>query len=395
MKRFLLILAILAPFSLQAGITEVYVSAVGSGGTNGVDAANAMAFTNMINQINLGGAGGNRYNFLGSIARAGTADTISGSGSTNAPVIIRGYASSIGDGYLGRTNANNGLIPTNLGVVTYTGTGGLTVSGSYIVFESLSISGAKNGAQIGVTGSAVSFRGCVLSNATSGSGGIVLSGTTGSGLTVQNCDLTLSNGGNAGSFCLSFAQNFRLIGSRITSSSHGVKVANAPGDIIFNQIYGCAGYGITNANTTVGGSTCVLGNTIAGCTNDAIAIVGNTAAMMTIVDNCITDNSGYGINAGNVGNIVFISNNRTRDNTGGAINAASDWFSAMGWGEVTTDTGGPETDYTNVSITDYRLISASPAVGVGLPLYYSLGAVQPQSTGGTTTTVVHSFPIFQ
>ena len=55
-------------------------------------------------------------------------------------------------------------------------------------------------------------------------------------------------------------------------------------------------------------------------------------------------------------------NNRTRDNT----TPRTGVFEMVLSGEVTTDTGGPETDYTNAGSDDLSLIAAAPGVDAGL-----------------------------
>ena len=45
-----------------------------------------------------------------------------------------------------------------------------------------------------------------------------------------------------------------------------------------------------------------------------------------------------------------------------------------GTGGVTTDTGGPETDYTDAANDDYTLIAGAPGVGTGLWLKNDIGA---------------------
>jgi hypothetical protein len=104
-----------------------------------------------------------------------------------------------------------------------------------------------------------------------------------------------------------------------------------------------------------------------------------------VIGNHITDSTGWGIDCGYDGTAqlagIFIAN-RTRDNASGAINGFDDWATGTSIGHVTTDTGGPETDYTDAGSNDYTLISAAPAKGVGLVPYMDIGGLQRQEPAG-------------
>lgn len=369
--------------SANAAITEKYASAAGAGNHDGSDAANAFSWTEMIADINAGSKAGNRYNYTGDLARGANSDTISGAGTSTSPIVIRGYLSSIGDGYQGRTNGNAGLIPANMPAISYTGLNGLTVSGNYIVVESLSISGTKNGALVSFSGVDNTIRACKIVNTTTGASGQAFAIPSGNYQIAQNCDIALANGGNAGDVAVVIASTGGgVYGCRITSSKHGVSTSGN-GIIANNMIYNCGSIGITNAASTSG--PYIIHNTITGCTADAIGIPAGNTGRTLIINNCLTDNGGWGINTS--GAMVILANNRTRDNSSGAITGSDDWVAASNWGAVTTDTGGPETDYVNASITDYRLISTSPAKATGIPLYSDIGALQRQESvsGGSYT----------
>lgn len=108
----------------------------------------------------------------------------------------------------------------------------------------------------------------------------------------------------------------------------------------------------------------------------------------------ITDNGGFGVDATAATNGVFLSNNRFRDNVMGAVTNATDWVTATSYSQVTTDTGGAETDYVAAGSQDYRLINASPATGAGAP-FSDIGGLQstngPAGAGGGA----YSFPFAQ
>lgn len=76
--------------------------------------------------------------------------------------------------------------------------------------------------------------------------------------------------------------------------------------------------------------------------------------------------------------------NRTRDNVTPRVGVGDGALI----GEVLTDTGGPETDYVDVSNDNFRLIDGAPGVGTGLRAFTDIGAYgreQPSSSGGLLT----------
>lgn len=392
--RLLTIALFLISWTAQAAITEKYVSSLAGGGGDG-SSGNPWTWAEMITDIVAGSKAGNRYNVKadGTYTRNTTTDTVgTAGGTTNAPVIIRGYKTTIGDGYQGRSNGNGDLVLTDMPTIVYT-SGVLTLSGPFVIVESLNITSTKNGIAVNMTGTDIVVRGCKIANSTSGSSGSCLSNGSSRGV-VENCDLVLSNGGNAGANAMTLSSSTTFaIGNRITSTAIGVGISSS-GYMIGNTVYRCAGVAVTN--TAVAASLFLAGNTVVTNALDGIGILPNSgSSSIIIINNCITDNGGWGINFGSTGDKAIVANNRTRDNVGGQYTNQGDWITATSWGEVTTDTGGPSQDYVDIDNNNFKLISTSPAVGMGIPLYMSAGALQPQATGGTTTTIIQSFPVFQ
>lgn len=390
--RFLILL-LAFPLALNAAITEKYVSALAGGGGDG-SSGSPWTWAEMVADIVAGSKAGNRYNVKadGTYSRTTTTDTIgTAGGTTNSPVIIRGYKTTIGDGYLGRSNANGDLVLTDMPTINYT-SGVLSITGPFLLIESLNITSTKNGVAVNNTGTDNVFRGCRFANAASGAAGVALQ-TSGARVSLQNCDVVLSNGGNAGTIALTLSgASTLLIGSRVTSTAIGVNNTSTA-ILLGNTIYRCAGVAVTNSLNAA--SLILYGNTIATNSSDGLGLFANIGTgQQTIINNCITDNGGFAVNFASTGNKAIVSNNRTRDNVGGQYTNNGDWVTASSWGEVTTDTGGPSQDYVGIDSNDFRLISTSSAVGIGIPLYMSAGALQPQLTGGTTT-IIQSFPIFQ
>jgi hypothetical protein len=386
MKALLPLLALLcAPAS--AAITDRYVNNLGSGDGLGGSEANAMSYASFTDYMTTGGsfaaAPGDRFNVKldGTFARAGTTDTWSNGGSATSPVIVRGYATTPGDGYQGRTNTNGPLITTNFPVITYT-TGVLSLSGSFILLETLKVTSTRNGSAVGTSGTDCMLRACDLSNATTGSSGNVFSAT--GRCLLSNCDFALTNGGNNGTDAVTFStQGSRIWFCRVKSSAVGITNAANSLTIDACTIFACTSHGINLTGT--GAYTNILGNTIVSNGGDAIRVVTGTTVTHHIWNNCITDNTGAAVNAISTGNSVVLGYNRYRDNAGGNIVSGGDWTTVTDYGAVTTDTGGPETDYVNAAGNDYRLIATSPAVAAGIPASASIGALQRPASASTGT----------
>lgn len=361
-------------------ITEKYVSAAGSGSADGSSEANAMSWASMVTDINAGSKAGNRYNVIkgaGAIARTTTTDTISGSGSSTSPIIIRGYTTTITDGYQGRTSNNAALITTTFAVVTYT-TGRLSITGSWIITECLDITSAASAATLTGSPNGAVTR-CKATN--SGTNGSAAGITTSSNTIVYDNDafMTGASGGNA---AIVGAAGARVACNRVTATACiGITTPNGVAVVVDNLIYACGGIGISKIST--GSISFIHGNTVVGGGGDGIDIVTGSTVLDMITNNMITDNTGNGIDGVSAANAIFASHNRTRDNSA-ADNSATDWLAATKYSQVTTDTGGASTDYTNTAGADYTLISASPAKGVGLFNFRDIGALQRQepSSGG-------------
>lgn len=366
-------------------LTEWYVNDAGSGTSDGTSEANAMSFTTFTDYMVTGGAKtaapGDRFNIKGAItSRTTTNDVWVNGGTATSPVIVRGYNSIIGDlTSLARTNGNGPLVTTNYPTITYT-TGTLQVTGSFIILESLKVTAAStSGALRFLTGSDCVVTRCSITNNGTNANSISLR-ADGVRLVVFDNDVVF--GGASGGACALDIQNQnQIIANRITGGvTAGLRSANNNISIVaFNTIYVSTGIGITATGTT--NNTTYLFNTIVGGGTDGFNQITATTRMQVLIGNMITDNTGDGIDMVSTANPAFVANLRTRDNAT-SINNGGDWISATNYNVVTTDTGGPETDYVNSASNDYRLVSTSPAVGAGVPLYSSIGALQRIQGGG-------------
>jgi hypothetical protein len=377
MKIRLTILAVIisvvsCQLSAFAAITERYVTSTGTDTyANSTNIATPMSLTTAVANA----AAGDRINIkVGTYTRTAT-DTLTNSGTATSPIIYRGYSSTIGDGNLGRTGSNGELITTNMPLLSYNSTFRLT-SGNFTVIESLNISGTISNNVLNLANDCVA-KSCKIVNASTNAAAIALGVNVRSIAFDNDAELSGASGGNAA--INATAAPSRAIANRVKGGpAIGILCASSSA-IIDNVIFAQAGVGISMNST--GGIPVIYGNTIVVGTGDAIDVITGTTGLQCIVNNLITDNAGNGIDMVSAANAGFLAYNRLRDN-GTAINSGTDWVAATSYGHVTTDTGGPETDYTNSGGNDYSLIPASPAKGAGWFAFASIGALQPQSASG-------------
>lgn len=392
MKTLFFLIALCLCVSAPAAITERYVNSAGSGAADGTSEANAMSYATFTDYMTTGGsvnaAAGDRFNVIaGTYSRATTTDTWNQTtGTTTSPIIVRGYTTTIGDGYQGRTGNTGALVTTNMPTINYT-TGVLSLSGSFIIVESFQITGARNGAHAASSGTGNVFRACRIANAAAGSAGVALSFTARA--TAFNCDVTLTNGTNAGTAAVdTSATASRVLYCRITSTARGIQISGGTAhSIIGNLVYGCTGNGVEFTSTSAYAS--IVSNTIVGGGADGLHFVSGQTGESVVLNNMITDNTGDGIDMAATNTAALLGYQRTRDNASNIANGG-DWTTATNYAEVTTDTGGASTDYTNSGANDYTLIATSPATSAGWFYNNSIGAFQRSQTsaggGGETSS---------
>ncbi len=374
-----------------------WVTDAGAGDGLGGSEANAMSFTNFTDYMVTGGsftaAPGDVFNIIGAItARTTTTDAWVNGGNATSPVVIRGVVSGGATAYAGRTNGNGPLITTNFPTISYT-TGRMNITGNFIIVEALSVTSANatsGGATIDCDGTDVYVTRCAVVNSATSANAVGVT-TSGTRCTVIDCDVSLTGLSGANAAILSNTTLTRIIGNRVKGGpAIGISLAgtNAGPVVAFNTIFASTGNGIVTG--AVSTSIIALFNTIVGGGADGINIITASTGSQLLVGNMITDNTGDGIDMVSTANAAFTSNIRTRDNANAYANQG-DWITATNYAPVTTDTGGPETDYVASGSNDYRLILASPATNAGLPLYASIGALQRQSaaSGGGLRAAGH------
>lgn len=362
-------------------LVERYVSVAGGGAHDGTSEANAFTWAEMITN-SATAADGTRYNIkAGSYSRTTATDAF-GVGSATGPLIFRGYSSVITDGYQGRTGDNGALVTTNMPTVTYT-TGGLS-AGSFTVVEALNITSAKTTSGTLFLGANSFILRCKVDNTVAGVNGVGIFYNSSNAIVID-CDVTETGATGAGPAIGDMGTGSVLIGCRLKSTSGNavrINVSSIVGPLIaFNTMY-------VNGTAAIGGTGTanalrIIYNTIVGNATSGIDMVAQSVLNL-VMGNMLTDNGAYAGNFGGAASAFATLYNRTRDNTSGTYNNAADWISATSFSEVTTDTGGATSDYVDPASNDYTLDALSPAIGMSIPLFASMGALQASASGGGT-----------
>lgn len=374
MKR-LLFLICLFPGLVFAAITERYVTDSGTDTyANSTNPVTPMSWATAIANA----AAGDRINVkVGTYSRTGTTDTFTNSGTATSPIIYRGYSSTIGDGYLGRT-AGGDLITTNMPTITYT-TGRLA-TGGFTVLESLNVTAASTSGSGSVNVNTDSVAKSCLITTTGTNAASVACGLAARAVAFD-CDIFLNSASGGNAAITVTGASSRAIANRIKGGVAQGVVCSSSAVIIMNTIFSSTGIGV--AMTSTSGAPTIAFNTIVSGGGDGVDIITATTGLQCIVGNMITDNTGAGVDMVSTANSAFIAYMRTRDNSS-AIANGGDWITGTNYGAVTTDTGGASTDYVNAGGLDFRLIAASPATSAAMPASASMGALQRSQTGGTS-----------
>lgn len=377
---FFLITAVSVGVSITCATNGASASISTGVGVSGViNIGGALATVGSLGSATLGAVAGNVIGVQqGSGFTLTATDTFAASGTSTLPIKIIGYKTTIGDGYRGRTNDNGPLITTNMPSLAYNSTFQLNSTGTFLLFESLNISGNVNTRLLQMAGNSRVVR-CKVSNAGTSSAPIAI----GTGGIISDCDAALTGAATGGAAVSLSVPGSVVQGSRITvasTSCTGVSagVTNGAFTISNNTIFGAGSIGVSLSVTS--SLYVISGNTITGFTGDGVNLITGFTGMLCLTGNCITDNGGFGLNGVSTANAIFDAYNRYRDNTSGNTNSATGWLAATSYGDVTSGNG--TSDYINAAGNDYRLKSTSPAVGAAIPAYDSMGALQQQATSG-------------
>lgn len=379
-----------------AGFYEITSVSVGVSFTV-TGAANASTSNGILGVINIGGAL-DKIGTISLIALAGNkiyiksgsytlaSDTFNSFGTATLPIQITGYSSTRsghGDSAFGARNSIGALVTTNMPILDY-GTGGLIFNAgdAYCILENVVITSSINSGILRAGGAEVTFVNCSVTNISTGNAAKAIM-LENSRSYMVNCDAFLTaTTGNTGAAAIDLSGS---IGGLVYGCRASTKAAGANGVILGN-------YGIINKCTIFSITNAGAAGILLGATNQTGFIIDNTIvgyivgikylSGMTVITcamgNMITDCTTYGIDFIASDTAVLTGWNRMRDN-GTATNSGAGWFAATNFKPVTTDTGGPETDYVDSAANNYDLKIMgipSPAVGAGIPEFSSIGAHQ-------------------
>mgnify|MGYP003113484148 CR=1 FL=1 len=343
--------------------TERYVTSAASGGGDGTSGSPwtlAEAFSNA--------AAGDRVNIQsdGSYT-TDSANRTTSAGTYAAPIVWRGYNSTIGDlDTVGRDTPANGsdLITTNMPSISITGAE--FQPGSYNIFMNLNFSCAIGDQAVQQTASDfITFYQCKIYH--TGDSTVVRAVNIDNQATLIMCDFESTDTDT--NDLVSIDHCSFVLACKFKAADTGARLLS----ITSGQVIGClfenGGVGIRMEQHAggFGPNNLVMNNTAYNLSGEFL----NTRdalpnAPTNIINNHVTDCAQFYNNLHSATADVYVNmlNNRTRDNT----SADSGVGDSLSLGNVTTDTGGAATDFTNVSSDDFSLISGAPGEDAGLTL---------------------------
>ena len=320
---------------------------------------------------------GDRVNILSDSGYALSADTVTNSGTAVQLICFRGYNSSIGDLENNGWNADGTLDVTGFPIITLSGV--LSFPGAYILMQNLVFTASSiNAPCVGSsTGDQVSIVECKITNSTNNAGaGALRLDDNGK---VINCDLECS--GAAHAVVVDMDGGGMIVGNRIKGVEASQIFCQGSGStpVIGNLFQGASGAGI-GYSCESGVSYLIYGNTFYDLGTAITMVNAASTAMIAVVNNHVTDCGEYinNLYSGTANKAIIEVNNRTRDNTTPRTGIGD----GANVGEVTTDTGGASTDYTNVGANNFTLIDGAPGVETGMRQHTDIGAYQRAAGAG-------------
>lgn len=352
---------------------QKYISSLASGGGDG-SIGNPWTWGEMVSDINTGKENV-CYNVKadGTYSRTTNVDTISSGGTTVGPVIIRGYSSIIKDGYLGRVNGNGPLVTTNMPSVTYS-SGRLNITGSFIVLESLDLSGATTGAGVVNAIDNCLIYSCKISSSATSNISYALKCT---GNTVCFNNDIFMTGASGGPITAAVDVGYgRYTNNRVVVQNNQVTCFLVIGANISPYLIGnvCISGGNGISIETANASFFAYQNTFVRNSN-AINSTQALSKLQFLANNMITDASEFGVKISATGGALAFLNNRFRNNSSGIYSGASGWMDAS-IGYNIFGNGASTTDYVDIDIQNANLVNTSPIVKSGIFYPASIGALQ-------------------
>lgn len=338
-------------------------------------------------------AAGDRVNIKSGTYTRAADDTLTVDGTVTAPVIFRGYNTTIGDLEPAtlttwRTSDNGPLVTTNFPVIAYNSTKILNAGGADgTIWQNLKITGTRAGilALFGVRCATVQ---CDITNSSADAAAYAVNVNTRSSLLA--CDIACSGASTNAAAIRVPSNESHIIACRIQSSNKGVYFSTGgySRSIINNVFVDCADNAI-DCTTEAIYSILILGNTSYSSGDTAIMLPNDADNCPVVIDNHITDSTGYAIDSAyaataNVPIAAFF--NRFRDNSSGVSNGFGDWAVAAACtvGNIVATDGAEDatTDYQDAASGDLELKITAPGAKKSSMPYRDIGAVQHADPAG-------------
>jgi hypothetical protein len=367
-------------------ITERYVTTTGAGAHDGTSEADAWSPTEALTNA----VAGQRVNVKAGTYTLAANFTPANAGTVAQPIIWRGYNVTIGDLDTGlRSAASLALDVTNFPVIACGASWIIALTTSYHILQNLSVTGSKNDGLITLGSRNMLVRvKAVTTGSASSTAACTMSGTN-PGVSID-CEFESTHASSvAAVFCNTAGQ--KLIGCRLKSASSGA----SSGGLYMNAgtimavrcvIVASAADAVFIGTTT--GSCLVDSCTLYAPSRNCIGVANVAAVDLPVLVNCVgTDSTRFANNAnsGTSHRPIVRYGCRTRDN-GNADVGFDDWPS---FGMVTTDTGGPTSDFGDLAGgTDYRLAAASPCLSAGHVGALDIGALQKTPAAGGSVGII-------
>lgn len=355
-------------------LTEKYASVAGAGAHDGSSEANAWT---MAEAITNGTTAGWRVNFKAGSYSQGAA-TIP-SGTTSAPIVWRGYNSTIGDlDDLGRS-ADGTLNVTNFPVLTITG---VLVLGANQVLQNFDVTGALSSTLLGGNANDNwSVVRCKITNTQNNASARCLIGDN--GCTLFGSDLYCSGAAHASVFDTdqeAWIEDCRFRGTS-TSALVTVDWATVQHSLFWGN---ASAVGMVYQSANASGSAALHGNTFYGIGTGVTFPDLTPVTVHNLTNNHVTDCSKWidNLHSATATITVIEKYNRIRD-----VTTPRTGVETITIGEVTTDTGGAATDYVDAGNGNFYLIAGAPGRASGMG-GVDIGAYQSAASGGGSGVLI-------
>lgn len=355
--------------------TEKYVTSAAAGGGDG-SSGSPWTLAESINGVGASGGiaatAGDRVNVQSDAGYTLGLVTQLNVGTGTAPIIWRGYNSTIGDLEGQGRNADGTLNTTNFPAIDCTTLGRWAMK-AWSIWQNLDITSAKDDSIFDANSiDNLTWISCSLTNTAVGT--LTQCILADNSCSMHDCDFTCT--GSTHDFVVQVDSNAIVVGCRFNVT------ANFGFEFHAATIHDSVFFGnVTNGKGIKFGSTSATPMLVKNCTFYELATAvetfnGSMTGVLTFLNNHVTDCTKWIDNpyVATANHPIIEINTRTRDNTTPRTGVGD--FPNIG--EITTDTGGHATDFVDATSDNFRLIATAPGKDGGLIAYQDCGAYQRQ-----------------